>query len=277
MNPAQDVSAPVASRDRNAKQSSVASEARAAAVARKKALRAATIAVEDLQPLDILRMHALFSHYYDQHSLEQFKRDLLEKDHVILMRDRTTETIQGFSTLMQVAIESGGKSYIGIFSGDTVVAREYWGSPALGFSFVAYYWRVRLRNWMRPVYWFLITKGYKTYLLMANNFEFHYPRYESATPARISRLIDDFYGRRFNNAYDPAKKLIAPGGQSCRLKCEVAPIDHDLLKHPRIAFFQRANPLWIQGNELACVAKMNVLTPLKFIAKKIYRGFFGRR
>lgn len=243
----------------------------------KLALRAQTIAIDDLGPLDVLRMHSLFCQYYDDHPIEQFKADLAEKDHVIVMRDRETRTIQGFSTLLQVWIEVDGRRHLGLYSGDTVVAKEYWGSPALGSSFVAYYWKMRLTHFMRPVYWFLISKGYKTYLLMANNFEFHYPRHESATPPAVDRLMDAFYGPRFGAEYDASRKLITPGQRACRLKGEVAPITTEQLVHPRIAFFQSSNPCWRQGTELACIAKMNVLTPLKFFAKKILRGLQGRK
>lgn len=241
----------------------------------KRALKAQTIAIEDLQPLDVLRMHSLFCQYYDDHPIERFKADLAEKDHVIVMRDRESRTIQGFSTLLQVWIESDGRKYLGLYSGDTVVAKEYWGSSALGSAFMAYYWKMRFANWMRPVYWFLISKGYKTYLLMANNFEFHYPRHEEATPAEMRKLMNAFYGPRFEAEYDSARSLIVPSHQSCRLKGEIAPITTEQLAHPRIAFFQKSNPRWRQGSELACVAKMNVLTPFKFFAKKMLRGFAG--
>lgn len=243
----------------------------------KRALKAQTIAIEDLQPLDVLRMHSLFCQYYDDHPIERFKADLAEKDHVIVMRDRESRTIQGFSTLLQVWLESDGKRYLGLYSGDTVVAKEYWGSPALGSSFMAYYWKMRITNFMRPVYWFLISKGYKTYLLMANNFECHYPRHEMSTPPEMSRLMDAFYGPRFGAEYDSARKLIMPAKQACKLKGDIAPITTEQLVHPRIAFFQKSNPRWRQGTELACIAQMSVLTPIRFFSKKLLRGFSGRK
>ena len=60
--------------------------------------------------------------------------------------------------------------------------KQFWGSPALGIQFLIYLWKLKIKSITRPVYWFLISKGYKTYLLMANNFSEHYPRFEKSTP-----------------------------------------------------------------------------------------------
>jgi hypothetical protein len=92
-----------------------------------------------------------------------------EKDAVILMRDSVENRIQGFSTILDVRMKIGGKTVVGAFSGDTIIERSYWGQGILGKAFLSYMLKQKLKNPFRTFYWFLISKGYKTYLLMANN------------------------------------------------------------------------------------------------------------
>jgi hypothetical protein len=234
----------------------------------KKELIAATVRVKKLSRLEIERMYELFSEYYQNHTRESFEHDLLEKNHVILLRDSQTSVLQGFSTLLRVTLLKSGKKIIGVYSGDTVIGREYWGSGALGIEFLKYLWKLNLRSAGTPVYWFLISKGYKTYLLMAKNFVTHYPRIESETPTEYRQLMDEFYGKKFGSNYDPASGVIRFNGVACALKDQVADITPELLKEPRIDFFQRRNPGWMKGDELACVARMTFWMPFKYALKK---------
>ena len=251
--------------------------AKTVSVKRLKSLYTKTLAIDALTSLDILRMHSLFCHYYDGHSLAEFEKDLFEKDHVIVMYDHVDHSIQGFSTLMQVRVPMGARTVLGLYSGDTIVAKDYWGSKALGLAFLKYYCGMKLKNRLRPVYWFLISKGYRTYLLMANNCHRHYPRFESSTPTDMAQLMSAFYGQKFGASYNAMKNVITPQKVSCRLKAEVAPIHRELLKHPRIEFFQNSNPDWATGQELACIGELSLLTPLTFGIKRIAGGFSKRR
>lgn len=238
-----------------------------------KNLNAKTQAVESLSNLDIQRMYFLFSKYYNEHSFEQFTQDLYEKNNVIILRDKQSKVIQGFSTLLEVSIPAtDGRICHGIFSGDTVVAKEYWGSPALGIEFLKYLWLQKLKNPFQPLYWFLISKGYKTYLLMANNFATHFPRYEKQTPHIYKNLMDQFYSRKFKDSYHSEAGLIIPKGPSCSLKESIADISDAQLKIPRIAFFQNKNPNWKNGEELCCIAEMTLIMPLQYSLKKFWKG-----
>ena len=217
-------------------------------------------------------MFDVFSQYYEGHSYEQFMKDLLEKDDVILLYEKRTGQIQGFSTLFKKQIQKNGKSLWGVYSGDTVLNRKYWGSKVLGVTFLMYLFKLKLKNPFHDVHWFLISKGYKTYLMMANNFSSHFPRYEVPTPAYERQLMDEFYSWKFGHLYSSKTGLIQPHGPSCHLKVDVADIDHELLKNPRIAFFQKMNPDWQTGTELCCIARMSLLMPFYYFFKKLFKS-----
>lgn len=234
----------------------------------KKELHAVTVRIKKIKRHEIDRMYELFSQYYDNHTKETFEHDLFEKNHVILLRDKTNGSLQGFSTLLRVPLKKSGKKVIGVYSGDTVINKEYWGSPALGIEFLKYLWKLKVKSPGTAVYWFLISKGYKTYLLMAKNFSTYYPRFDAETPSEYKTLMNDFYSNKFGENYQSETSLIVYKGKACSLKEHVADITPELLKEPRIAFFQEQNPEWAHGNELACIAKMTLWMPVKYALKK---------
>lgn len=235
-------------------------------------LKAVTVRVKKLKRSEVERMFELFSLYYENTSLQTFEHDLFEKNHVILLKDKKDHSLQGFSTLLRVPLKKGKRKVLGVYSGDTVISKDYWGSPALGIEFLKYLWKLKMKRPGIAVYWFLISKGYKTYLIMANNFAIHYPRYEEETPPVYKQLMDDFYSSKFLDNYDPSTGLISYPGKSCALKEHVADITPELMKDSRIAFFQQQNPKWAEGHELTCIARMTVWMPFKYALKKTLKA-----
>ena len=104
--------------------------------------------------------------------------------------------------------------------------------------------------------------------MMANNFAEHYPRFEKPTPPVMKQLMDTFYAALYPNDYDAATGLIKTAEAAYCLKPGVAPIPARLVaSNPRIAFFEQRNPRWPEGCELACIARMTLLMPLRFALK----------
>lgn len=241
----------------------------------RKELRAVTVKVKNIKRDEIHRMYDLFSEYYDNHSIQSFEKDLFEKNHVILLKDKHDHSLQGFSTLLRVPLKKSEKNVIGVYSGDTVINKEYWGSSALGIEFLKYLWKLKVKRPGTPVYWFLISKGYKTYLLMAKNFKTYFPRFDMATPPEYKQLMNEFYKKKFGEHYQSEADIISYQGKSCALKEHVADICPTDLREPRIAFFQEKNPGWQEGHELTCIAKMTVWMPIKYALKKSFKGISG--
>src|SRR5262245_33315269 len=234
-------------------------------------LTASIVSVADLRTEDKARMFALIQKYYDAVTEETFQADLDRKDAVILLRDRNI--VQGFSTLVSLEVMLDHKTVHGIFSGDTVIEKRYWGQPALGKAFLRYLFREKLKRPFSPLYWLLITKGYKTYLLMANNFAEHFPRYEKDTPPDRKAIAEAFYRKLFPEYYDPATGLIRFPSEACRLKSGVAEISDELTaSNRRIAFFEQANPEWRKGVELACLARMTLMMPFSYALKAFIKS-----
>ncbi len=232
-----------------------------------------TVPRTQLSPEQKDRMFYIMSLYYSGVDRSQFESDLSEKQDVILLLDKD-KVIQGFSTILVKKVKTPALSYIAIYSGDTVLTQEYWGQGDLAFAFGKYLIATRIKNPRQEIYWFLISKGYKTYLLMTNNFLEHWPRYEKGTPKDIKSLMDDFYTERFFEKYNPKTGIMVPDkSKSQAIKHAVADIDAEVLKKPRVHFFNQNNPGWVDGEELCCVARVTMHVPFfyffKFCRKKL--------
>ena len=211
-------------------------------------------------------MFSLFERTYEGVTRTQFAADLAEKDHVILLADGGG-ALRGFSTLRDLSVTVDGVEHRGVYSGDTVIEDGFRGTGALGRAFLWHLLVRRFRQPRVPLWWFLISKGYKTYLLMANNFPEHWPRHEAPTPPAQRALQIAFARRLFGDAYDEATNIVRSFGP--RLRAEVAPIHSGLLSNPRVAYFQAQNPGWERGDELVCVASMPWSLPLSYAWKKL--------
>ena len=231
-------------------------------------LSATTIAISTLTLTDVDQMFALMQVYYANIDRAEFLRDLYAKDEVIVLRDTGDSRIVGFSTLKYFHFGERFADAVGIFSGDTIVEQKYWGRTALQGAFRLNLCKTKLRHPKRKLYWFLISKGYKTYLLMANNFPVYYPRHEAATPPEMKELMKAVYGSMYPETYDSEHDLLHHAGQSYHLKQGVAAPTTDMMARlSRVKFFVEKNPGWNAGNELTCIAAMDLGVVTGYLSK----------
>ncbi|HEX3697611.1 MAG TPA: hypothetical protein VH374_19725 [Polyangia bacterium] len=208
---------------------------------------------------DINEMHKLFSAFYENADAPTFLRDLARKDGAIIVRDRQTKRICGFTTIKKVSLWDGRRRAVGVFSGDTVMEPSCWGDRALKDAFARHLLFLWLTSPGVPLYWLLISKGYKTYMLLANNFVNFHPRPDGGRDPRLERLVHDYTDKLFPGKYDPRRGILDFGAGSQRLREDVAPITPEMRLHnPVINYFERTNPGWRVGHELPCIAEISI-------------------
>lgn len=210
--------------------------------------------------------HIYFEHYTDT-SEELFRHDLSRKSHVIVLWDRYDNSVQGFS-FHTYHTQLGNRRIAVFFSGDTVVRKEYWGQTALQRAFIRNALLFLARNPVTPVYWFLLTKGYRTYLLLSRNFLDYYPRHDRETPPFEKTLIDHLAREKFGDAWKPKDGVLRFDKPAGRLRENVAPISVDLLQYPDICFFNRINPGHVRGEELCCIGKLELGSVFNYFARQ---------
>lgn len=230
-------------------------------------------------------MHQIFIKYYRNADINTFKNDLDKKNGAFIVRKKSTGEIVGFSTLLEMRMKINGKKILGVFSGDTIIEEEYWGRNPMAFAYVKYFISTLISNPFTPIYWLLISKGYKTYLLLANNFLNHYPCYNRENK-RLADISEAYSKYLFPDYYDDMKRIIDFGKNYQSLKGGVAEITGEMCeKFPKIAFFNEKNPTWDRGTELPCVGELNWATivyrvfikPVNKLAMKILTSIFPRK
>jgi hypothetical protein len=200
-------------------------------------------------------MFALMDRLYADVRRDRFRADLDEKDWVIQVFDAAGR-LCGFSTQMLLHAECDGAPVVALFSGDTVVAREHWGDPAL-----AHVWgRLALRLIdERPgaeLYWFLISKGYKTYRFLPIFFHDFHPRPGRPLPPRVRAVRDVLALGKYPGAYDAAGGVVRARPGHDRLRRGVADVTPARLRDPFVRFFVESNPGHVAGDELCCLAPL---------------------
>lgn len=237
-------------------------------------LTARQVQVKALSERQVTDMWQLFKTYYDEVAQSKFLSDLKDKDQVILLHDAYGQ-IQGFSTIKCFDKVINGKQTRIIYSGDTIINHVFWGQTALQKTFYQFLFKEYLKHPFTPVYWFLISKGYKTYLLLSRNFKAYWPNYKGPTPEKEQKIIRFVAQEMFANAWREESGTLEFDESLGKLKQSVSPITDQLLSHPEIKFFNDANPGHIHGNELCCLGHVNtalvVSYPFKLIKKAVLR------
>lgn len=223
--------------------------------------------VAKLMPQERQAMYELLARYYDGVEREVFDKDLDAKEHLIRMFDQD-RVLCGFSTLQRLWVEHGGRKVLVVFSGDTVIDKECWGQKSLQNMFTRYLIQTWLERPFRPLYWFLISKGFKTYLLMRHNFA-SWPSHREEMPAEVSAVLDAAARSKYPDAYDPARGLIvAPRDETTQtVKESYGGLSEEELADPEIRFFVDRNPDHALGDELCCIARVR-LRELTWIGAK---------
>lgn len=210
----------------------------------------------ELDAADRQQMYELMRRHYDNVDWDVFLTDLSEKQWVIRLIDAQSGTLSGFSTQMLFPVQVAGREILAVYSGDTIVEREKWGTMALGLAAVRLAFSLIDEHPDRELYWFLISKGYKTYRFLPVYFHEFFPRFDQETPAWAAELIDACGRKKFPRTYDPSSGLIIASSDGCRLRAGVATVTDQRLSDPHVRYFLQRNPGHAAGDELCCIAPL---------------------
>lgn len=221
----------------------------------------------------------LFREAYENTSRERFEHDLDEKQHIILLYDRASGGLKGFSTVHVCDIESPAGRATAVFSGDTVIDRQCWGQKQLQLAFARLLITLKLRAPQRPLYWFLVSKGYRTYLLLANAFPRAVPRFGRVDDPSLRAILDELATERFGDQYDRTRGLVRYATPHERVRDGIAPVTSSALINPHVRFFVERNKDHADGVELACLAEVRLIDLGRALARiarvKARRGLRG--
>lgn len=200
-------------------------------------------------------MFEVFARSYDDVCRTRFVRDIEDKTHCIVLRNADA-VIVGFSTLKLYEVTWNHQSRRVIFSGDTIIEREHWGSQQLAFAWSHLAGELWQQASEKPLYWFLICKGHRTYRYLRAMMLDYAPRAGVETDTNMQAWIDHLAHLRFGQAYNPQTGLVSFETPQGRLTPELADIPDSHLRLPEVAFFLQKNPRYASGDELVCVSEI---------------------
>ncbi|MEZ6103129.1 MAG: hypothetical protein R3E01_29655 [Pirellulaceae bacterium] len=203
-------------------------------------------------------MFDLFARYYQPVDRGRFERDLSRKQWVIQLRHAETGKLCGFSTQVLVQAPALGGVTHALFSGDTIVDPEHWNETALVREWGRLAMELRDEVAPEPLYWYLISKGYRTYRFLPVFFREFYPRRDRETPGDVQEILDALGRQLFCSGYDAQRGIVVGNPQKERLRAGVADITDARRQNADIRFFAEANPGHAEGDELCCLARLDV-------------------
>jgi hypothetical protein len=191
----------------------------------------------------------------------QFRRDLAEKDWVVLVRDDGGRLL-GFSTLRVERVPWQGDTLGLLSSGDTVTSPEVWRSTVLSRTWIGAVRRIQAAQPAGRLFWLLLVSGFRTYRFLPVFWREFHPRFDRPTPAPTRALMDALARHRYGACFDaeagvvrfPRPSVLCDGLRG-------VPVERQL--DPHVDFFLARNPGHERGDELVCLTEIRAenLTP----------------
>ena len=200
---------------------------------------------------DRAAMFELLSSHFEGVTRRRFDIDLDEKNWVVLVTD-DDGGLRGFTTMLRYRSTAPGSPVEVLVSGDTIVDPSARLNNELARSVLAAV--LNLGGWGRvPIHWLLICSGFRTYRFLPVYLEEFYPRFDRPTPPEVLDLIRDLANERWGESFNPQGGVVTlDHPQVLKHPADHAGYDRRLNRH--VEFFLDANPGWMNGDELVCLA-----------------------
>lgn len=230
-------------------------------------LESKIVPARDLDQESVNEMFRLMDQHYRNVRYQKFLDDLMSKDIAILLMSNGCLT--GFSTQVLFKHSIDGRKVNVVFSGDTIIERSYWGSLELPLAFGKMMLSIIDREPALSLYWFLTTKGYKTYRFLPVFFLEFCPCFDGPAHPFERRLLASLGRLMFPDRFNEEALILRAEKEGQVLREELAPITEDRRKDRHIAYFEELNPGHREGDELACLARFHRDNLKPFILRQL--------
>ena len=208
----------------------------------------------ELSPGQKIEMLELLTQHFSGVTDEQFASDLEEK-HLALLLERQDKLV-GFSTLLAYTTRFKGSSTNIIYSGDTIVTPEAWGTTALPRAWVAGVEALRATLPPGRCFWLLLTSGFRTYRFLPVFWREFFPRYDAPTPWATKGLLRHLARERFGAQFNSDLGVVRfANPQKLRPGLKQVPAGRG--QDPHVSFFLSRNPGHTNGDELVCLTDLS--------------------
>ncbi len=198
-------------------------------------------------------MAELYLAHYDGSDLQRFQRDLAMKTEALLVY--ADKELIGFTTLEIYESRFAGQSANIVYSGDTIVHPAHWGQQTLAFTWITRIAQHKRALPARPMYWFLVVKGHRTFKFLPAFAHFFYPhwRYEQCD---LKPLLDHLAQEKFGSDYNAKRGVVEFTTSHGHLKESLAEPSAEECTKPAVTHFLNRNPGYRAGHELCCLCEI---------------------
>jgi hypothetical protein len=165
----------------------------------------------------------------------------------------------GISTQVLLKCNVGDEPVTALYSGDTVVDRSNWGDPALAHAWGHFTLGLidRHSSEYGGLYWFLTSKGFRTYHYLPLFFRRYFPCAAVDTPTREQSIIRAFGLSVGGDRFDAQRGIIRAGSFSDYVRPEVDELGSRRDTNAHVRVFAQLNPGSRRGDELCCLAPLS--------------------
>lgn len=213
------------------------------------------VSIQKLAPSDRMAMYNLLESHFKGITEDAFESDLERKNWALLLKDETTNTLKGFSTMMLSQTTFLGEQISVIYSGDTIVDPSAWSSTTLPRAWIAAVNFLRQQYAENRLYWLFICSGFRTYRFLPIFWQEFYPRYDTTTPAHVTNLTVSLAQEYYGDSYQPETGIVRFQNPQI-LRDGLIEIPSGRETNPHIQFFTEKNPGYQLGDELVCLTEI---------------------
>jgi len=214
--------------------------------------------IQEIDSAFSVKLYQLLASCYENVTWARFQSDLAEKDFIVVLNDAASGEPKGFSTQQILFANLDGKPIRALFSGDTIIEPGYWGEQELVRGWCRIVGQLLAEDAVTPLYWLLISKGFRTYLYLPVFYHEFWPRYDRDTPERIKGILDAFASSKWPKYYQESSGLLEFPESFGNVKSEIADIPIARMDDPHVQFFLKSNPGYMKGSELVCLAPISL-------------------
>jgi len=224
-------------------------------------------------------MFLLMKNHYENMKKDKFLKDLYDKNNVFLLFEN--DELKGFSTIkkMELNIENEKETVngkiVGFFSGDTIIEKGFSWGIEFQKEWIKYCLLESEKNMKNGLktYWFLISKGIKTYMYLPTYFKKFSPKADY-TENETEKKIKDIYAEKiYGNRYNKENGIVKNDGTNDFLRENVVVLSEKQLKNKNVQFFLEKNPNYQKGDELVCLAEIS-FENLTNLGKRVLKEIF---
>ena len=229
------------------------------------------VKVSDLSIINVDQMYCLMQENYDFVELDRFKSDMYKKDLVGILID-SRNVIQGFTTFSLNPFGYENSDYNILFSGDTVISSNYTGTQELakGWCKTAGYFLANSPD--KKLFWYLMSKGYRTYLYLPFFFNSYYPNIEKEDSYEYHKIANHVSYHLFEDNWCSKQGVIKFDKSLGQMKS--VHVEKSFSKSNRhVKFFISKNPGFVNGEELVCITEISIGN-LKRYAKDLVKSSY---